>query len=364
MSELCFKSKDWKREPMKDKIKRLIKKNPRVYKWASVSYKTSKMLFGRKNGKWNYFKCMYSATIGLDKSLGHPILLTIEPTNICDHRCPVCETGSGILGRKKRMTNFDEFKYILDQFDNNLRELMFYFMGEPFLNKDAYKMIRYATDKGIYVSSCTNGVKVEPKELVESSISEVSFQLGGMTQKTHEKYRVGGNLAKLLKNLEETIEWKERLNKDHLKVIAGFILMKHNEDEINDFISYTKKVGVDEYQVIDSCVRTVEQGKEFLPSDKTHWIYDEKEFKKGNLISKVRPNNYCEWIYFTVTIQVNGDVVPCCRDPHGRIILGNVFKENIYNIWNNEKYRKLRKAVTTRQRELELCRLCPGYGAP
>lgn len=140
--------------------------------------------------------------------------------------------------------------------------------------------------------------------------------------------------------------------------------MKHNENEINDFISYGKKVGVDEYQVIDPCVRTIRQSKELLPNSKERWIYDEREFEKGNLVPKIRRNNYWEWIYFTVTIQVNGDIVLRCRDPHGKIILGNVFKENIYDIWNNEKYRKLREAVTTKQRELELCRLCSGYGAP
>jgi radical SAM protein with 4Fe4S-binding SPASM domain len=349
---------------MKETVKRLLSCSPGLYRYAATGYKISRLFKGVRGSRRNYIKCMYSAIRRLDRSLGDPIFLNIEPTNICDQKCTICETGLNILERPKKAMTFDEFKHVLDQFNSNLREIFFYFMGEPFLNKDAYRMIRYAADRGIYVSSCTNGNRVKPKELVESGISEVSFQIGGMTQELHEKYRVGGRLEKALKNLEETIEWKRRLNMQNPKIVTGFILMKHNEHQVEDFISYTKKVGVDDCQIIGTCARTIEQAKEYLPTDRQYWYYDEEELAKGNLIPKIRPNNYCEWIYFTVTIQVNGDVVPCCRDPKGKMVLGNVFKENIYDIWNNEKYRKLRRDVNTMQKELKLCKLCSGYGAP
>ncbi|MDI6792541.1 MAG: radical SAM protein [bacterium] len=349
---------------MKKTAKRLLSRSPKLYRYAAAGYKITQSIKGARDSRWNYIKCMYSAVRKLDRSLGTPILLNIEPTNICDQKCTICETGLNILERPKKVMTFDEFKYLLDQFNSNLREIFFYFMGEPFLNKDAYRMIRYAADRGIYVSSCTNGNKVKPKELVESGIGEVSFQIGGMTQEVHEKYRAGGSLEKALRNLEETIEWKRKLNLQNPKIVTGFILMRHNEHQVEDFISYAQKVGVDEYQIIGTCARTVEQAKEYLPTDRQYWYYDEEELAKGNLIPKIRPNNYCEWLYFTITIQVNGDVVPCCRDPKGKMVLGNVFQENIYNIWNNEKYRKMRKDVTTRQKDIKLCELCSGYSAP
>ena len=43
--------------------------------------------------------------------------------------------------------------------------LLFYFMGEPFLNKNAYEMIRYARENGIFVETCTNGDFVDAEEL-------------------------------------------------------------------------------------------------------------------------------------------------------------------------------------------------------
>ena len=357
---------------MKEKIELLLTRSPDIYnfvrKYLGLKKSLKCILRDRKQGV-NYLKCYMSALMRKEKSLGHPILLTIEPTNICDQRCTICETGLGILGRKPRSMTFSEFKTILDQFDDKLRIIYFYFMGESFLNKNAYRMIRYAADRGVYVSACTNGNRVDPEQLVRSGIADIQFQVAGTTQDVHATYRVGGNLGRVLKNVREILKLRQEIGQSikmpfGMKVGMGFILLKPNEHQVDDFDRLAQELNVDEYQIVDPCVRTVEQGKELLPTDKTHWIYDLEAFERGELRPRVRPDNYCEWIYSTITIQVNGDVVPCCRDPKGKWVLGNVFEENVYDIWNGEQFRKLRKAVGTRQNKLPLCGLCEGYGMP
>ncbi len=93
--------------------------------------------------------------------------MTIEPPNICNLHCPVCETGAGILNRPKGHMSLDNFKRILGSVGDQVNTLLFYYMGEPFLNKDAYDMIRYAVNKGIYVSACTNGENLDIDRLAE-----------------------------------------------------------------------------------------------------------------------------------------------------------------------------------------------------
>ena len=317
--------------------------------------------------KINYFKNSLSCFLGLKRVLGSPILLCIEPTNVCDQKCTICETGLGILGREKKFLSFDQFKEILDQFDNNLEILYFYFMGEPFLNKDSYRMIQYAANRGIWVSSCTNGNQIDPNELINSGIGEINFQISGMTQEIHEIYRRGGDLKKVFAVVEESLCIRDQIfgrNKKRPKINLGFILMKHNEHQVDEFIHYCKKTGVDNYNIIGTCLRERSQGDQLLPTDMSYWIYDEVAFENGLLIPKYRPNNYCEWIYFTTTILVNGDVVPCCRDPCGKHILGNAFNKKFNAIWNNKNYQVLREKVAKKSNNFELCRLCSGYAAP
>ena len=325
------------------------------------------MQYKKLSSRINYFKNSLSCFLGLKRVLGSPTLLCIEPTNVCDQKCTICETGLGILGREKKFLSFDQFKEILDQFDNNLEIIYFYFMGEPFLNKDSYRMIQYAANRGIWVSSCTNGNQVDPYELINSGIGEINFQISGMTQEIHEIYRRGGDLKKVFATVEESLRIRDQtsgINKKRLKINLGFILMKHNEHQVVEFIHYCKKAGVDNYNIIGTCLREHSQGDQLLPSDTSYWIYDEAAFKKGLLTPKYRPNNYCEWIYFTTTILVNGDVVPCCRDPCGKHILGNVFNKKFIAIWNNKNYQDIRENVVKNSNKYELCRLCSGYPAP
>mgnify|MGYP004005948889 CR=1 FL=1 len=178
---------------------------------------------------------------------GRPMNITIEPTNFCNLLCPICETGAGILAREEGHMSLEQFKIIFDKLGPHTNTLMFYFMGEPFLNPESYKMIRHAKEIGIpFVTTCTNGDPVNPEKLIECGLDEVNFQIGGMTQETHEVYRVNSNLARVLTALEKTICLK-RVRNSKMRILCGFIVMKHNEHEVETFKNHMKELGVDEW---------------------------------------------------------------------------------------------------------------------
>jgi radical SAM protein with 4Fe4S-binding SPASM domain len=287
--------------------------------------------------------------------------ITIEPTNACNLGCPVCETGAGILGRETGHMTLAEFQTIIDKVGQHTNTLMFYFMGEPFLNKQAYEMIRYAKDAGIpFIDTCTNGDFVDAERLVSSGLDRVSFQIGGMTQRTHEIYRVGGDLARVFERLKDTVRVRNE-RQAPLQIEAGLILMKHNEHEVDLFRRMMLEMGVDRAVIVDPCVRTVEQGILFLPSDRRHWIYDEGAFARGVLRPKVVPDNVCPWIYYSLSIHVNGDVVPCCRDPRGTEVMGNLLTHDLEEVWNGPRFQQFRERIRRDQGSVEICRLCSAY---
>jgi len=287
--------------------------------------------------------------------------VTLEPTNICNLKCPICETGAGKLNRGPQHMTFDNFKTIIDKIAHHTNTLMFYFMGEPFINKDAYKMIRYAKSLGIrFITTCTNGDMVDPEKLVDCGIDEVSFQIGGMTQETHQVYRINSNIERVLKNLKETVRIRNE-KKSKLRIVSGFILMKHNEHERETFEKKLIEFGADEAVVIDPCVRTMEEGHKYLPKNKIYWQYDIDSFNKGELKPNSLPPNECPWIYYSVSIHVNGSIVPCCRDPIGVQVMGNLLTQSMDEIWNGEKYIAFRKQLHKDQGKIEICRLCSSY---
>jgi radical SAM protein with 4Fe4S-binding SPASM domain len=318
------------------------------------------LLRGRR-GSLDHLKSTASLATNSTFVSGRPMNITIEQTNVCNLDCPVCETGAGILGRTKGHMSLGQFKTIIDKVGAHTNTLMFYFMGEPFLNKDAYNMIRYAKDSGIpFIETCTNGDFVDPVRIVDSGLDKVSFQIGGITQETHEVYRVKGQIGRVMTNLIATIRERDRRG-SKLQIDVGLIVMKHNEHEVDDFRRMVKEIGADRAVVIDPCVRTIEQGHAFLTVNRAYWFYDEAQFNRGILKPKNLPDNTCPWIYYSLAIHVNGNVVPCCRDPRGEEVMGNILEQDLEEIWNGPKFRALRERIQKDQGSVGICRLCSSY---
>lgn len=304
------------------------------------------------------------AQLGRSWPLLPPVHIALEPTNACNAACPVCETGRREMSRPKGMLDLKDFTRFVDRNARTTNSMLLYFMGETFLNKHAYDMIRYAREKGIYVETCTNGDFVDAKGIIYSDINKISYQIGGMSQETHQRYRVNSSLKRVKKNLIELIEERKRHPGSNVQIEAGFIVMRHNEHEVDEFIAWAREIGVDLVNVIDPCVRNMLEGYAYLPRNRKYWYYDEKAFARGVLKPKVVPHNQCLWLWNSIQINWDGTAVPCCRDPLGHYIIGNVFEDGLWRVFNSKPAREFRRRILKDQARMEICRLCSGYGSP
>ncbi len=313
-------------------------------------------------GYGQFLKSSMSALLKSGRAYGLPVHISIEPTNFCNLRCPVCETGAGIIKRPQGNMELDVYADILMEIQKYANTVFLYWMGEPFLNKNIYKMADMAKERDIWVDTCTNGELVRPISLALSGFSNVSFQFGGMSPATHAEYRVKGDWGRILHNLCDA----HSIVKKHgiTRVSAGLIVMKHNEHEVERFVLFMSGYGIKTIELISPCVRTVEQAEKFLPENRKFWIYNEKELKAGRLVPKVRPNNSCPWIYYSTVIAWDGMVYPCCRDVHGDYPMGNVKDKGLAEIWNGPDYRAFRHRIATDQKNVSICNLCSGFGVP
>lgn len=204
---------------------------------------------------------------------------------------------------------------------------------------------------------------MEPQKIIDSGLNEIDIQIAGMTDEVHAEYRVNSSLSEVFAKTEELVRLRNE-QKSNLKIVVGFILMKHNEHQVDDFKRYAEGLGVDKINIIGTTALNVEQAKQHLPSDRNYWMFEEEALKENKLKPKRARQNYCGWIYSTATVMVNGDVVPCCYDATGNYVLGNVFEEDFSKIWNNEKYQEVRKQVANDSANLPLCYRCRGEGLP
>jgi MoaA/NifB/PqqE/SkfB family radical SAM enzyme len=293
-----------------------------------------------------------------------PVHVSIEPTNACNARCPVCETGKGDMQRKSGFLDEHLYKSFIDEVAPTTAVLLYYFMGEPFMHRSSYDLIRYAREKGIYVETCTNGDFVDPEGVIYSDINKISFQIGGMDNETHQRYRVRTRLDRAVANLERLIELRNKHPDSAVEVEVVFIVMRHNEHQVEDFLDWAKKIGVHRASIIDPCARNMLEAHAYLPKNRKYWYYDEEAFERGILKPKKLPDNECVWIWNSIQLNWDGTAVPCCRDPNGKFPLGNVFERGLKGVFNGEAATSFRSRLLKEQGEISICKLCSGYGLP
>ena len=166
---------------------------------------------------------------------GFPTLLQVEPTNLCNLRCQVCPVTTG-MDRTSGHLDLGLFKNLIKELWRYLFLILFWDWGEPFLNPDAYKMIRYARSKEIKVMSSTNehlfSEGSHAHDVVRSGLDVLIFSVDGITQETYERYRTRSQLAYVLEGIRRVVAEKHRIKSKTPLINLRFIVMKHNEHEI------------------------------------------------------------------------------------------------------------------------------------
>jgi len=99
------------------------------------------------NGVKIYLNYFLSIIIKQSKRWGYPVSISVEPTATCNLHCQEFLSGTGELKRFKGNINFPLYKNIIDEFAPYLLNLILYFQGEPFLNKNIFKIFEYASLK-------------------------------------------------------------------------------------------------------------------------------------------------------------------------------------------------------------------------
>src|SRR5215467_8731076 len=100
-----------------------------------------------------------------------PRSIYIEPTSRCNEFCQQCPRT--LLSREDdRDLSFEKFCAIVEQFPV-LDRVVLHGLGEPLLNKDLPRMVRYLKERGTYVLFNSNGIALtrrKGQELIDSSL--------------------------------------------------------------------------------------------------------------------------------------------------------------------------------------------------
>lgn len=210
--------------------------------------------------------------------------------------------------------------------------------GEPLLNKDLPKMISYAKEKGIMdVYFNTNAVLLTrdiAKKIIELGLDRISISFEGTDPEFYEKSRVGASFDKVVKNIKDFIQFREKMFAEKPLVRVQTVALPELAPQINEYKAFWEKTA-DEVAFIDFRNYSKEQGT--LISD---WI--------------------CPFLWQRMLITWDGTISFCQLDYFNSLNLGNVNRgDSIRDAWKSkvtEKARELHKKGASHQ--IKLCSSC------
>ena len=258
------------------------------------------------------------------------------------------------------MLKKDFFSETIDQLHKDLSYLVFYFQGEPYLNPQFLDMVQYASSKKIYTATSTNAHYLNDaaaKRTVESGLDRLIISIDGTTQETYQQYRVGGNLQKVLEGAARVVKWKKELKSKTPFIIFQFLVVRHNEHQIEEVRRLAKETGVDQVRLKTAQVYDFENDpNQLIPTNEKYSRY--KKGKDGKMKFKGNVSNHCWRLWHDPVITWDGAVVPCCFDKDATHKLGDLRQESFKELWQNKNYRHFRSQLQKGRENIDICANC------
>jgi radical SAM protein with 4Fe4S-binding SPASM domain len=242
----------------------------------------------------------------------------------------------------------------------SVKKMHLHFSGESFLNPEIPQITKFLSEQGLFLSVSTNGTLPAERYLqtLESGLDQLIFAIDGATAETHEKYRVGSDFEKIMKNLTTVTREKP----EGPKVGVQFLVTRFNENEIGQMKNKLSQIGVDFFNLktlsLDIAAdenlegEKLENARKFLPKNEKYSRYR----KKTSGLKVKYPILICPFIYQPV-IGADGEVSLCCIDLEKQIKFGNLNDyDSFEDLWNSEDYRSQRKEVLNKK--LPICQRC------
>jgi len=276
---------------------------------------------------------------GKDKTL---VTVEIDMTNVCNSNCPGCVGGR----INNQSISFKEAKKYIDQLKKlEARALIFTGGGEPSMNPDTNKVVKYAKKMGLDVGFITNGISLND-ETIDAILNNCVWCRVSLDAGSAEIYKLVHGLGKrifqqVMENIKRLVKRKKEL-KGACTIGVGYLTGKNTIEGMEDFARIAGGLGVDYAQYRPFHGDFTDISEEFKKCKK-YEIKDTKIIasmqKYERFKDKVkRPYGKCYGVNFCTVICADSTMQTCCHTRgKAKYVLGDLKKESLVEIWRKRE---------------------------
>lgn len=243
-----------------------------------------------------FYRTCYSSTATAD----FPVIIDVELTNMCNFTCDMCPIGQDSIKRPRGFMADETWQMILKELSLRKTPVRFVRWGEPTIHPSLYEYIEEAAKYGILTHLTTNGSKLD--------VNSLPVGLGSIKFSVH--------------------DWPGVFD------VARELYHKK-------YRPYITIAGYSNIQIPPDC------------SDESMYM------KVRDLSEPSEEYHPCPEVFSKLSIDWDGRVTACCGDYDRKMIIGDIYKETLAEIWLSKKMEYYRKMLSEmRHAELPLCRSC------
>lgn len=256
----------------------------------------------------------------------------LELTEACNLKCVHCYEGE-CHHKLDNALSVEKWKSIIDELaDLNINRIIL-IGGEPSCYKAHKEIVKYCGEKGLNTTYFTNATMIDDEliQLFKKYNISVKISIYGGSDVVHDTVTtVKGSFERTRNNII-------KMNKENIKMYASVILMKENQDDLQNIINFLKQNNVN-YTGYD-VIRNVFGQKQNIHCPTNMEIVNNRYIVrpsfKADKDTFIKNHFYNSCWYGKIAIKENGDVIPCVF--HREDILGNVNANSIVEIINSPK---------------------------
>lgn len=267
------------------------------------------------------------------------VLLQMEVTNACNHRCVFCPNEDS--SRKRRMIDLNLAKRVMEEcaeFLGDDRKICFHMNGEPLLYKPLPELVAYSKKLGYdYAFVTTNGSVATEElltELFEAGLDSIKFSINAGTRETYTKIHGVDDFEKVMNALKFSADYRMKMKKN-IKIFVSCVGVKDNYSELEHFREMTEPY-CDEVVFYYPCAYA---GQKINRAHELRCDLSGLDITTFEITHKAP----CAVLWNSINVTCEGYLSLCCSESDNRLIVEDINHMSVKDAWLGEKMMEIRR---------------------
>ncbi len=318
-----------------------------------------------------------------DEVLALPHQHYVAISDTCNIHCPRCPRQAYFGDRwENGFLSFEKFEEHVAPLARSAQLLGLYGLGEPFLHRRFFDIVRLTKEAGAEALTNTHGMGLKPRvndRIIESGLDVLNVSMDGATPEVFNPLREGADLEVVKRQVKDLAARRSAAGSATPRLLIACMINRDNLHELSDVVRMADELSVEQVDFSDTVICDPADIDISVAGEIVMWKAIDRAQEVGRELGirvnytlqrpypwrpippeeQVPAPTVCELAWHTWLIGKHGEVNPCCFIAWE---FGNVFTDDSDRIRNGAEARALRRRLMSGDLPRE-CRGC-GCAAP